>query len=85
MAKIIILHDDDCPQGTNGLRAYAEARDAFASTPPEARATDKDRADLAAAEYELEKAQECNCGAERYAREIKEGKRRHVSVIEHGY
>jgi len=52
--KVIIQHDADCPLGINGLRAYVEARDAFATMPPEARSTEKDRRALAAAEFELD-------------------------------
>lgn len=63
--KIIIEHSDDCPLGVNGLRAYSEARDAFASTPPEARATEQDREALSIAEHELEAAQVCKCGMDR--------------------
>lgn len=61
--KIIIEHDADCPLGRNGLRAYVEARDAFATMPPEARSTEKDRRALAAAEFELDQKQICTCGA----------------------
>jgi len=56
------FHHPDCPLGENGLRAYWGARDAFASTPPEARATDADREALAIAESELEEKQKCTCG-----------------------
>jgi hypothetical protein len=59
--KILIEHDHDCPLGVNGLRAYQEAREAFAGTPPEARATDQDRAALAQAEQEFELKQVCRC------------------------
>ena len=61
--KVIIQHDADCPLGINGLRAYVEARDAFATMPPEARSTEKDRRALAAAEFELDQKQICTCGA----------------------
>lgn len=60
--QIRLEHDANCPLGVNGLRAYWEARDALSSTPPEARATEHDRADLAAAEFELEEKQRCTCG-----------------------
>lgn len=60
--RIIQEHDFDCPLGVNGLRAYWEARDAFSSMPPEARATADDREALAIAEHELESKQKCNCG-----------------------
>lgn len=56
------FHHPDCPLGENGLRAYWEARDAFSSTPPEARATEADRITLAFAEQQLEENQKCNCG-----------------------
>jgi len=59
--QIITIHDPNCPLGENGLRAYWEARDALSSTPPEARATEKDREALAIAEMELESKQRCNC------------------------
>jgi len=61
--KIVIEHDDDCPLGREGLRAYWEARDALSSTPPEARATPEDQEALAVAEFELECKQVCECGA----------------------
>jgi hypothetical protein len=60
--KIKLEHDDDCPKGLNGLRAYSEARDAFASLPPEAHATPQDREANAIAEHELEAKQVCTCG-----------------------
>jgi hypothetical protein len=63
MSRTVILHDFDCPLGVNGLRAYWEAREAFASMPPEARATEADREATAVAELELEQKQKCNCGA----------------------
>src|SRR5947208_12909452 len=63
--KTIIEHDDDCPLGRNGLRAYWEARDALKDLPPEARATGKDREAIAQAEFELECRQACTCGAEK--------------------
>ena len=59
---IKFLHDDDCPLGTNGLRAYQEAREAFASTPPEACRTEEDLIALAFGEWELEQKQVCTCG-----------------------
>jgi hypothetical protein len=62
--KIIVSHDDDCPLGTNGLRAYSEARSAFSSMPPEAIATQEDREGLAMAELALEEKQVCICGAD---------------------
>lgn len=61
--RIRIEHDFDCPLGENGFRAYWEAREALASTPPEARATQADREALAMAEAELELKMVCNCGA----------------------
>lgn len=61
--KIRYEHDPDCPLGENGLRAYWEAREALASTPPEARATQADKEALAMAEFELEQKARCNCGA----------------------
>lgn len=62
--KVVMQHDDNCPKGENGLRAYWEARDALSSTPPEARATEEDRFSLLMAEAELEQKQRCNCGLE---------------------
>lgn len=56
------FHHPDYPLGENGLRAYWEARDAFSSTPPEARATDEDKIALAIAEQQLEDNQKCRCG-----------------------
>lgn len=64
--KILIQHDDECPLGTDGLRAYSEARDAFTSTPPEARRSQKDIEDLFMAEAELELRQKCTCGADAF-------------------
>jgi hypothetical protein len=63
--KTIILHDDDCPRGTNGLRAYSEAREAMSSCAAVPELTGEDRADLAAAEWELERKQVCTCGKDR--------------------
>lgn len=60
--KVQLLHDDSCPFGSDGLRLYSEARDALAGTPPEARATIEDRANLAQAEFELDQKQVCACG-----------------------
>ena len=60
--RIIVAHDFDCPLGMNGLRAYVEARDALSSMPPETRATEKDRAEIAQAELDLERKQVCICG-----------------------
>jgi hypothetical protein len=60
--KTLVLHDDDCPLGTNGLRAYWEARDALSSLPPEARSTPEDKMAIALADIELEWKQICNCG-----------------------
>jgi hypothetical protein len=60
--RVKIEHHEDCPFGTSGLRAYWEARDAFSSTPPEARVTEEDRVALAKAERELEEKQVCRCG-----------------------
>jgi hypothetical protein len=51
--------------GENGLRAYAEARDAFSSMLPEARSTEADQRALAIAEQELEAKQVCICGLPR--------------------
>ena len=62
--KTIFAHDDDCPLGTNGLRAYHEACAALSSLPPEARNTDKDHADIAQAWFELEEHHKCNCGCD---------------------
>lgn len=62
--KVTIEHDDDCPLGTNGLRAFDEAADALASTPPEARATRKDKFAIADAWSELQEKQFCTCGAD---------------------
>jgi DNA-binding NtrC family response regulator len=59
--QIKILHDDNCPLGTNGLQAYAEARDAFSTMPPEVCNTEELREALAVAETELEEAQVCKC------------------------
>lgn len=64
--KIRFEHDPDCPLGENGLRAYWEAREALASTPPEARTTQADEEALAMAEFELEHKQRCNCGLDPY-------------------
>lgn len=61
--RIKVEHDADCPLGENGLRAYWEAADTLACTPPEARATEQDREALHLAEHELEARQVCNCGA----------------------
>lgn len=63
--RVRILHDEGCPLGTNGLRAYQEAREAFASLPPEARATEEDILANGIAELELELLMKCNCGASR--------------------
>jgi hypothetical protein len=60
--KIILEHDDDCPLGTNGLRAYWEARDALLSTVPGASRTAKDREALLQADFELEQTMRCKCG-----------------------
>lgn len=65
MVMVRAFHDDDCPLGENGRRAYWEAREAFASTPPEARSTDADRIALAFAEHELEEKQVCTCGLDK--------------------
>jgi hypothetical protein len=59
---IILQHDDDCPLGVNGLRAYAEACEALASTPQEARTLPEDKIALAAAWVDLEKHHRCTCG-----------------------
>jgi hypothetical protein len=59
--RYMAIHDADCPLGENGLRAYSEATDALMNLPPEARATTKDRADIAQALFELETKQVCRC------------------------
>lgn len=61
--RIVVLHDYSCPLGDNGLRAFDEASDALANTPPEARANVEDKLALAAAWVALMDAQVCNCGA----------------------
>lgn len=61
--RVRFEHDDNCPLGENGLRAYDEARDALAYTPPEALATEQDRIAHMMATVELEDKQRCTCGA----------------------
>ena len=56
------FHHPDCPLGENGLRAYWEARDAFASFGALPEATEADRIALAIAENELEEKRKCTCG-----------------------
>lgn len=65
MVMVRAFHDDDCPLGENGMRAYQEAREAFASTPSEALSNVEDRIDLAIAEAELESKQVCTCGLDK--------------------
>lgn len=59
--KILVVHDDNCPLGVNGLAAYWEARDALSDIPPEY--TDEDRIAHAAACRQLEDIHVCRCGA----------------------
>lgn len=70
--KIVIEHDDDCPLGVNGLRAYDEARAAFSTPVPEL--VPQDRVDLAIAEHELEEKQRCTCGMVQMVKLLEEGK-----------
>lgn len=68
--KWTIEHDEDCPLGVNGLRAFDEAAYALASLPPEALVTRQDKFARAQAWMDLEAKQHCTCGADEARAEI---------------
>ena len=69
LMKILVVHDDNCPLGLNGLEAYWEAREALADIPPEY--TLEDRIALSAVWQQLEDKQVCSCGAEEAKKQAK--------------
>lgn len=58
------VHHPDCPLGVNGMRAYWEACEALADTPPQFRSTPEDAAAWHQACQELVLSHTCTCGLE---------------------